>query len=71
MICTYRHHGEKDEASGRGFLGAMAGVNQAVDGGCREHQAAAEKADKCDVICLGAIRRDHDKDANDEAEEEH
>jgi len=67
---TYRHHGEKDEAGGRSLLGALAGVDQAIDRRGREHQAAAEVADERDMICLDAVGRNHDEDANDDGDVE-
>lgn len=45
-------------------------MNQAVDGRGRKDQATAEIADNGNVICLDAIRGDHDEDANDHGEEE-
>lgn len=45
-------------------------MDQAVDGGGREHQAAAEVADERDMIRLGAVGRNHHEDPDDKGDVE-
>lgn len=43
-------------------------MDQAIDGGGREDEAAAKVADKRDMVGLCAIGRDNDKHADDDGD---
>jgi hypothetical protein len=65
---TYRHHGQEDKASGRGFLSPVAGIHKAVDGRSGQDETAGQVADDGDMVGLGGVGGDDDKDASNDEE---
>lgn len=65
---TYRHHRQQNESSRCGFLGPIGRVDQTVDRGRSENQAASKVADHGNMIGLGRVGSDNYKDASDDEE---